>query len=132
MIKPNCPPKVVLVEDDPEQLNELTGYFQHFGWAVRPALDAFVGLDAICEVRPTLAVVQAALPGISGARLAEIATMLDPKVQIILISDDEPDGQDCASASLYPLAVLKRPIDLDELGAIAQTVATPQRFALSA
>jgi len=82
----NRRPLVLIVEDDPDNLQEMAGFLETLPVRIELASDGVRGLDLIRRLKPSAVVLDLMLPGISGARvLAEMrAERID--VPVVLVS----------------------------------------------
>ncbi|SDO33924.1 Response regulator receiver domain-containing protein [Nakamurella panacisegetis] len=98
------PPTVLIVDDEPDQLQLLSTYFQRAGCLVVPAIDAEHALNLPPGTRPELMVLDLRLPGIDGWELTERLRTLYPGCPIAITS--------VLDAADYPAAesVMPKPV----------------------
>lgn len=93
-----APPRVLIVEDNPDQLDLLRRNFERSGCTVVLAESAEDAVDAYRQAAPDLAVIDLILPGMDGASL--IAQLRDERpdcaivVTSVLDPSDFPDSDD--------------------------------------
>jgi CheY-like chemotaxis protein len=107
---------VVLVADaDDLILRLLTHTLGIFGYEVVSARNGILALEIAERLRPAVAVLDAALPGIDGTHVARLIADLPgtPRTRVLLVvaSADESD----VAARSHADAVLRKPFGLQEL-----------------
>lgn len=114
--------QVLVVDDDPEQVNEIAEYLSRQGLSVATAPDGLTALDLVREREPAVIVMDINMPQMTGDRISEILTGLDHRTAVILMSG-YPDVYDRVSAEADGvIAVLQKPVSLkalmDTIGAV--------------
>ena len=114
--------QVLVVDDDPEQVNEIAEYLSRKGLSVATAPDGLTALDLVREREPAVIVMDINMPQMTGDRISEILTGLDHRTAVILMSG-YPDVYDRVSAEADGvIAVLQKPVSLkalmDTIGAV--------------
>lgn len=80
--------RILVVEDDPDQALELSDRLTASDWLVTIASDVAEAMRCLYECRPVAALVDINLPDRNGIRFAEMATVLDFRLPIVLMSGD--------------------------------------------
>lgn len=116
--------RVLVVDDHPVVREGLSALLSRAGFAVVGASDALLALEIAGKTPVEMAVVDVALPGISGLELCRWLRRRFPKIRIALISMfDEPEWQAEAAragASAYLLKDLPAEDILSALRRVAQ------------
>ena len=105
---------VLVVDDDPLQLVEITDYLRHKGLDVLECADGALAVREIDRHKPALVLMDVKRPGCDGIRAAQIGQMLSPSTMFLLISGYpkevvRAEKADCA------VPVLHKPIPLRQL-----------------
>jgi len=116
------PVQVLVVDDDPDQVNEIAEYLSRKGLSVRTAENGLIALDLVREFEPAIVVMDINMPDMRGDRISEILTSLDHRAAVILMSG-YPDLYDRVSERADGVvAVLQKPVSLkalfDTIGAV--------------
>ncbi|WP_264048910.1 hybrid sensor histidine kinase/response regulator [Methylobacterium flocculans] len=98
--------KVLLVDDDPDVRLFLTVSLETLGFQVTAAEDAQQGLSMLEEVDPDLLLLDFAMPGMTGAQMAEVVRRQRPTLPIIFASGYSET--DAIEKAVGPSAVLLR------------------------
>ncbi len=102
---------LLLLEDDADQAAELEEQLAVDGWRVAVAASAADALRLIYEERPLVALVDIHLPDRDGIRFAEMATTLDFRLPVILMSGDPHAVARANDVRSGAFAVVSKPID---------------------
>ena len=102
---------LLLLEDDEEQAAELEEQLAVDRWQVALATSAADALRLVYEERPLAALVDIHLPDRDGIRFAEMATMLDFRLPVILMSGDPHAVARAKHLRSGAFAVVSKPID---------------------
>lgn len=87
--KRNLPAEpIVVADDDPAQLEEISDYLRRRGHDVVEARDGFSALAAIKKYQPRIALIDVNMPNWDGVRVAEVASSFNHKLALILFSGD--------------------------------------------
>jgi len=104
-------PRIVVAEDHAEMADVLLTYLEASGYEVHLARDGVLAAAMIDEVKPTLVVLDANMPGLSGwtllSRLKERGAAA-PLVVMLTGDDDFPDESVSADVILRKPAALRR------------------------
>ncbi|MEQ8389345.1 MAG: response regulator [Alphaproteobacteria bacterium] len=98
--KRNLPAEpIVVADDDPAQLEEISDYLRRRGHDVVEARDGFSALAAIKKYQPRIALIDVNMPNWDGVRVAEVASsfgnyILDVADSPLHARDREPAGTD--------------------------------------
>ncbi len=124
MSDPAAPSATVLVvDDDPDLRRVLAASLEVLGYAVVEAEDGPSGLAMLRAHAPDLAIVDFAMPGMTGAEVARAARVLRPDLPIVFASGyaDTDAILDVAGPSAR---LLRKPFRVDELqSAVAAALA---------
>ncbi len=113
---------VLVVDDDPSQLEEITDYLIRKGLTVMTADNGLTALDMVREHSPQLVVMDINMPQMQGDRISQVLTSLDHKTAVILMSGF-PDVYDRVSATAEGvIAVMQKPISLKALHQTVEAV----------
>ena len=81
------PRTCVVADDHPSVLRTLTELLRTWGWTIgASATDGTEALRKIEELKPTLALIDLALPGTSGLEIARSAARVSPQTAIVIYS----------------------------------------------
>ncbi len=105
---------VLVVDDDPDLRQVLVASLEALGYGVMEAQDGPTGLSVIERERLDLAIVDFAMPGMTGAELAKAARTIRPDLPILFASGyaDTDAIHDVAGPGAR---VLRKPFRVDEL-----------------
>lgn len=110
-IQPVARPRIVVAEDHAEMADVLLTYLEAAGYEVHLARDGVLAAAMIDEVKPTLVVLDANMPGLSGwtllSRLKQRG-MAAPLVVMLTGDDDFPAESASADVILRKPAALRR------------------------
>lgn len=106
---------VLVVDDDPLQVDQITGYLRRRGIDVRGAPDGLSALAALAVDQPAVVVMDINMPGMTGIETAREMSKLPYRPKIILVSG-EPERVAEANASGIPVfAAVDKPVPLRAL-----------------
>jgi CheY-like chemotaxis protein len=103
--------RVLVVDDDPEQLEELLEMFREAGISAESACGATEAMAMLSTMRPQLMLVDIKMPGIDGLKLADFARALDRRIVIVLMSGDWHAAEESRGRDDGILAVVTKPLD---------------------
>lgn len=115
---------VVIVDADEDASRSLADYLSVEGIAVCTSSNAVEGLGLIRDERPRLVFIEIDMPGwANGCRLAELATNLDHRTKVILMSRNV-DALRLADADRRhgAFAVLDKPLPLEHVRRFVESV----------
>lgn len=104
-------PRILVVDDDPDQLAELVDMFRDAGLPAGSATGASEAMEMLETMRPRLMLVDLKMPLIDGSKLARFVRSLDRKVAIILMSGDWNAVEEVRDRDDGVLAVVAKPLD---------------------
>lgn len=106
---------VLVVDDDPLQVEQITGYLRRRVIDVRGAPDGMSALAALAVDHPAVVVMDINMPGMTGIETAREMAKLPYKPKIILVSG-EPERVAQANASgIAVFAAIDKPVPLPAL-----------------
>lgn len=109
-------PPILVADDDPVQVAEISEYLERRGLRVIAAMDGEQAISAIVNYHPRVALVDVNMPGWDGLKVARVAGNLDYKLTILLMSGDEEAlvraNQDHEGA----FGVLEKPLAMRHVG----------------
>jgi CheY-like chemotaxis protein len=112
----------VVVDDEPEIRDILSEYLARRGFDVTPAADGLEALLQVRRIQPQLVVLDLMMPRLGGIEaLAQIRKML-PEVAVIVLTGTPDDALRGRVVALGAAALLPKPLDLDLLGMMIDTV----------
>ncbi len=106
---------VLVVDDDPDVRCFLANSLATLGYRVVEAKDGHAALQVLDEVRPDLMLVDFAMPGMNGARVASIARTRQPDLPIVFASGYADTAE--IDAVGMGTTVLRKPFRIEELEA---------------
>lgn len=113
---------VLVVEDDPSQLEELVEVVRSFGWSAAGVSDGYAAVAAIRQGRPKLVILDIRLPAIDGIRVLEFAQSLGFSGQVVLISGDPDALRRAMQSSTNPISILEKPVSTKVLGELLYAI----------
>ena len=122
------PPRILVVDDNPELLTLLASAFEEAGYLVSKALRGRSAIDLARREKPELAVVDVLLPDLMGFDVAEMLTRL--KIPFIFMSGVHKGGTVAATMTARhgALGYFEKPFERKALlELVAKTVPPPQR-----
>ncbi len=113
-------PRILVVDDEP-QYGELYAHtLTRAGFEVEAVTSAHAAHAAIARARPALVISDVRMPGESGLTLLERARARDPELPFLLVTAYADVRDAVASLKLGAIDYLAKPVDLDELIAVAR------------
>ena len=103
--------RVLVVDDDVEQLEELVELFNEAGISAISAKGASEAMEMLATIHPQLMLVDIKMPGIDGLKLASFARSLDRRVAIVLMSGDWNAAEESRDRDDGVFAVVTKPLD---------------------
>ena len=103
--------RVLVVDDDPEQLDELMEMSRDAGISAASACGATEAMAMLSTMRPQLMLVDIKMPGIDGLKLADFARAIDRRIMIVLMSGDWHAAENSRGRDDGILAVVTKPLD---------------------
>lgn len=105
-----APPLVLIVDDEPDQRAELAFAVERLGYRALCIASGDEVLGAMIDHRPHTILLDINLPHRDGMRIAQLATGIDHRVRICLISGDVERCIEARDLALGVIAVLGKPI----------------------
>lgn len=117
------PPKLVVIEDEPDTLAMLKAFLELFGFEVVGALTGEAGQKAIEEHCPDVLILDLMLPDIDGYEICRSlrAGPVTRGLPIIILSARTSQSEVERGYALGATRYLKKPVDLDRLVAEVQS-----------
>jgi PAS domain S-box-containing protein len=112
--------KVLVVDDDPEVRLFLSASLETLGFDVAVAEDGEAGLEVLETVSPDLVLVDFAMPGMTGAQMAEVVRKRHPDLPIIFASGYSETAA-IERAVGKSAVLLKKPFSVADLEAVLRT-----------
>jgi DNA-binding response OmpR family regulator len=107
-------PRVLIVEDDPDQFDALSLALDAAGYAVEHARDGSEALAVLQRFQPQLVVTDLVMPGMSGEELIRaIRDRGGPQPRVLVVSG--LGGLTARVAAMGADGYLRKPFDLDTL-----------------
>jgi DNA-binding NtrC family response regulator len=129
----NQAPRLLIVDDEPDLLEILDGWFQGCGFDVALAGDSASALVSIEQRAPEVLVTDIRMPGMSGLELLVAARQLCPTLEVIILTGhcSEDDAQKAQQES-GAFAVLIKPLkNLTQLQTVVERALSHRRDQLS-
>jgi CheY-like chemotaxis protein len=121
-------PRVLIIDDDLDQLQIISAALEG-EFEVLTASDGLDGYALACTALPSVIVLDVMMPVIDGwTVLRKLRTNpLTRETRIVIATALEPDAVAQESAKLNAAAVLRKPIDLDDLRSAVRRLQAPPR-----
>ena len=112
------PPKVLLVDDEQEFVETLSERLNTRNYGSYPVFDGEQALELLMDELPDVMVLDLKMPGIGGVDVLRKTKMLNPDIEIIVLTGhgSEKDRETCMELGAY--AYLNKPVDITQLTAI--------------
>lgn len=110
---------LLVVDDDPDVREIVTGVLQDIGYTVHEATGADDALEMLKTFDPDLMILDFAMPGKSGAEVAKLARAMKPKLKILFASGFSDTA--ALQAAVGENALLHKPFRPAELAAAVRT-----------
>jgi len=114
--EPALEPSVLVADDDPVQVAEISEYLERRGLRVITATDGEQAISAIVNYHPRVALVDVNMPGWDGLKVAKVAGNLDYKLTILLMSGDEEALIRANQGHEGAFGVLEKPLAMRHVG----------------
>ncbi|MBI2131222.1 MAG: response regulator [Candidatus Tectomicrobia bacterium] len=108
-------PRMVIVDDEPEVLEELAEVFGEYGYEIDTAHGGEEALRKVKEKRPHLMLLDIRMPGMSGLEVLRRVRKLDPSLGIIMVTAVMEENLAKEAMTLGAFDYITKPIDLDYL-----------------
>ena len=114
-LRPTKRSAVLVVDDDPLQVDQITGYLRRRGIDVRGAPDGPSALAALEVDQPAVVVMDINMPGMTGIETAREMAKLPYKPKIILVSGEPERVAEANTAGISVFAAVDKPVPLRAL-----------------
>ncbi len=105
-------PKVLIVDDDREQAEQIASFLSRFGISVLMEDNGFAAVNTIRRERPAVVVMDVRMPGLDGIKAAQLASTMENKAKIILMSGYADQVKRATEEDLEVFAVVDKPLPL--------------------
>lgn len=106
---------VLVADDDPEQLAEVSEYLTHCGFPTVTATDGFGAIDKIITHHPSVVILDVNMPNWDGVRVSQAISNLAPGISVILMTADDDALSRASLTNCGAVWILKKPVSLPEL-----------------
>ena len=108
-------PRILIVDDEQDLLDELSEVLAENGYEVDTALNGPEALKKIEAFQPHIMLLDIAMPGMDGLETLRRAKEVDPDLGVVMATaiDEEPMAQ--RATRLGAFAYITKPIDLEHL-----------------
>jgi signal transduction histidine kinase len=122
--KPATSTRLLLVDDDLDVRVTVAAFLSGHGFLVDTASDGREAVDRLHASRPDAAILDVAMPGMSGIELARLARQIHPALPILFVSGNADPG--AIEGQVAGAALLRKPFDPPTLlTALAAALAVP-------
>jgi DNA-binding NtrC family response regulator len=120
--------RILVVDDDRSQREELAGFLRDIGAVVTEAGDGREALDAVVRQAPDLCISDVRMPGMDGTRLLEEIRLVNPEVAVVLATafGTVEDAVTCLKQGAADY--LLKPLDLDEVEHLVRRLLESRRL----
>ncbi len=118
---------VLIVDDDPEQREELAFAVEGLGYDTLSVGSGEDMLGVMMDHHPHTILLDINLPDRDGMRIAKLASGLDHRVRICLVSGDSAMVAEARDRPVGIIGVLDKPVSLRELRHILPPLSEPDR-----
>lgn len=108
-------PRMVIVDDEPEVLEELAEVFGEYGYEIDIAHGGEEALRKVKEKRPHLMLLDIRMPGMDGIEVLRRVRKVDPSLGIIMVTAVMEEALAQEAMKLGAFDYITKPIDLDYL-----------------
>ena len=117
-------PKILVVDDEPAITDAFQSYFAKRGFLVTTTSNGKVALDIVKNFRPDLVFLDLTGPELTGKEVLKQLRAFDKATKVIVVTGHtlESEKEDKEFQSLGISAYLNKPIALDKLAAIVESV----------
>jgi len=111
-----------VVDDDPEQCQELADYLRGKGFTVHEFHDGPSAFPQIRARKPALVMMDVNMPRCDGIKATEVATTISPGTKVVLMSGFPKEVVRAATENSGALTVIQKPLHLQELAAVVSGI----------
>jgi len=108
-------PRMVIVDDEQEVLDELSEVFSEYGYEIETARGGEEALRKVKEKRPHVMLLDIRMPGMDGIEVLRRVRELDPSLGIIMVTAVMEENLAKEAMTLGAFDYITKPIDLDYL-----------------
>jgi len=108
-------PRMVIVDDEPEVLEELAEVFGEYGYEIETAREGEEALRKVKEKRPHVMLLDIRMPGMDGIEVLRRVREVDPSLGVIMVTAVMEEGLAKEAMKLGAFDYITKPIDLDYL-----------------
>lgn len=105
-------PTILIVDDDREQAEQIGTFLSKFGISVLLEDNGFAAVNTIRRVEPAVVLMDVRMPGLDGIKAAQLASGLQNKAKIILMSGYADQIKRASEEELDVFAVIDKPLAL--------------------
>lgn len=106
---------ILLIDDEPNQLEALKSYLGRRGHTVYTALNGKLGIDIIKETQIDMVITDFRMPEMNGLEVLKEISVINPDIDVVLVTayGNVDEAVDIMKSGAYDY--LSKPVDLDEL-----------------
>lgn len=105
-------PLVLIVDDDRTQAEQIATFLSRFGISVLQEDNGFAAVNTMRRLQPAVVVMDVRMPGLDGIKAAQLASNLEYKPKIILMSGYTDQVKRATEENLDVFAVVDKPLPL--------------------
>ena len=107
---------ILIVDDDPEALEEMADALEDFGLTVYTAVNKVIALELALKHRPDFVIMDYLLRGYTGVEAINEIHKVLPETKVIMISAFDDLSRVVTSTNSSVIAVLKKPLSIESIG----------------
>ena len=107
---------ILIVDDDPEALEEMADALEDFGLTVYTAVNEVIALELALKHRPDFVIMDYLLRGYTGVEAINEIHKVLPETKVIMISAFDDLSRVVTSTNSSVIAVLKKPHSIESIG----------------
>jgi DNA-binding NtrC family response regulator len=107
---------ILIVDDDPEALEEMADALEDFGLTVYTAVNEVIALELALKHRPDFVIMDYLLRGYTGVEAINEIHKVLPETKVIMISAFDDLSRVVTSTNSSVIAVLKKPLSIESIG----------------
>jgi DNA-binding NtrC family response regulator len=107
---------ILIVDDDPEALEEMADALEDFGLTVYTAVNEVIALELALKHRPEFVIMDYLLRGYTGVEAINEIHKVLPETKVIMISAFDDLSRVVTSTNSSVIAVLKKPLSIESIG----------------